>query len=264
MRKLTTPALLIALTAAWTAGHLAGQAPRAQAPARGLPSAESILDRYVEVTGGKAAYEQHTSEILMGTMAFPEQGLSGRLTRYAMAPDKEYSVVELGPIGKIESGVVDGVAWEKSAILGPRIKSGDEKDQALREARFNAAVEWRKLYTKAVTASKEAVNGEECYKVTLTPATGKPENQFYSVKTGLLLKTTATAVSPMGDVPVEVEVSDYKKFGGVLYPTRSKQKAGEQELDITITSVSLDEPVPPQYFELPADVKAVLEKPAAK
>jgi hypothetical protein len=134
----------------------------------------------------------------------------------------------------------------------------------VREARFNAPVEWRTIFPKAVTAAKETVNGEECYKVTLSPATGKPENQFYSIKTGLLLKTTATAVSPMGEVAVEVEVSDYKKFGGVLYPTRSKQKAGEQELDIAVTSVSLDEPIPAQYFELPADVKAVLDKAAGK
>lgn len=262
MMKLTRLAVLGAVAAAW----MYGQAPtgRGQAPARGLPSAESILDRYVEVTGGKAAYAQHSSEIMMGTIAFPEQGLSGRLTRYSTAPDQEYSVVELGPIGKIESGVFGGVAWEKSAILGPRIKSGDEKDQALREARFNAPVEWRAIFPKAITAGKETVNGEECYKVTLSPATGKPENQFYSIKTGLLLKTTATAVSPMGEVAVEVEVSDYKKFGGMLYPTRSKQKAGEQELDIAVTSVSLDEPVPAQYFELPADVKAVLDKAAGK
>ena len=259
MRILSKPALLMALAAACLTGRLTGQAPPVA-----QPSAESILDRYVEVTGGKAAYAKHSSEIMMGTIAFPEQGLNGRLTRYAMAPDKEYSVVELGPIGKIESGVFDGIAWEKSAILGPRVKSGDEKDQAVREARFNAPVEWRNVFVKAEAAGREVIKGEECYKVTLTPATGKPENQFFSIKTGLLLKTTATALSPMGEVAVEVEVSDYKRFGGVLYPTLSKQKAGEQELDITVTSISLDEPVPAQFFELPADVKAVLEKGATK
>ena len=68
------------------------------------------------------------------------------------------------------------------------------------------------------------MNGEDCYKVLLTPATGKPETQFYSKKSGLLLKTTATAVSPMGEVAVEVEVSDYKNFDGILLPTRSKSK----------------------------------------
>ena len=90
-----------------------------------------------------------------------------------MAPDKEYSVVELGPIGKIESGFTNGVAWEKSAILGPRVKTGDEKDQAAREAHFNGQAEWRTIFPKAETTGSESVNGEDCYKVLLTPPTGK-------------------------------------------------------------------------------------------
>jgi zinc protease len=236
----------------------------ALAAAQPLPRAETILDRYVEVTGGKAAYEKHTSETMMGTLSFPEQGLSGKLTRYAMAPDKEYSVVELGPLGKIESGVSNGVAWEKSAILGPRVKSGDEKDQAAREARFNSQVEWRKIFSKAETTGSESVNGEECYKVVVTPPTGKPETRFYSKKTGLLVKSNATALSPMGEVAVEVEVSDYKNFDGILYPTRSKQKAGAQQMDIAITSLSLDQPIPSELFELPAEVKTLVDKVSGK
>lgn len=232
--------------------------------AQALPTAEAILDRYVEVTGGKAAYEKHTMEILKGTISFPEQGLTGQLTRYAMAPDKEYSVVELGPIGKIESGFTNGVAWEKSAILGPRIKSGDEKEQAAREAHFNAQVNWRKVFSKVETMGLESVNGEDCYKVMLTPAAGRPETQYYSKDSGLLLKTTATAVSPMGEVAVEVEVSDYKNFEGILFPTQSKQKAASQQLNITITSVTFEPVMPPGIFDLPAEIKALLDKANGK
>lgn len=225
--------------------------------AQPLPSAESILDHFVEVTGGKAAYQKHTSEVLVGKVTFAVMGLTGELTRYSTAPNKEYSVVVLGPLGKIETGVSGEVAWEKSAILGPRIKSGDEREQAVRHARFNSPLTWRTAYAKAETTGTDNVNGEECYKVVLTPASGKPETQFYSKKTGFLLKTTATASSPMGDMAVEVEVSGYKNFGGVLYPTRSRQKGGGQAMEIAITEVRLDEAVPAELFELPADVKAL-------
>jgi len=232
--------------------------------AQPLPKAETILDRYVEVTGGKAAYDQHKTEVLRGTIAFPAQGLTGQLTRYSAAPDKEYSMVELGPIGKIESGVANGIAWEKSVILGPRVKDGDEKDQAVRESRFNAPVEWRKIYSKVETTGVETAEGEECYKVVLTPSTGKPETQFFSKKSGLLVKTTATAASPMGEVDVEVTVSDYKSFGGVLVPTRSKQKAGGQQLEISISNVGVNEAIPPDLFTPPADVKALIDKAKGK
>jgi hypothetical protein len=228
--------------------------------AQSLPKAETILDHYVEVTGGKAAYEQHKTEVLRGTIAFPAQGLTGQLTRYSAAPDKEYSVVELGPIGKIESGVANGIAWEKSVILGPRVKNGDEKEQAVRESRFNSPLEWRKVYSKVETAGVETAEGEECYKVVLTPPSGKPETQFFSRKSGLLVKTTATAASQMGEINVEVTVSDYKSFGGVLMPTRSKQKAGGQELEVSVTGVGVNEAIPPDTFNPPADVKALIDK----
>ena len=248
------------LTRLTVLGALAGTFAAAQP----LPKAETILDRYVEVTGGKAAYQKHTSEILTGTISFPEQGLNGQLKRYAMAPDKEYSVVELGPIGKIESGFTNGVAWEKSAILGPRLKTGDEKDQAAREAQFNSQAGWRNNFPKVETTGSESVNGEDCYKVLLTPAVGKPETQYFSKKSGLLLKTAATAVSPMGEVAVEVEVSEYKSFDGILFPTRSRQKAGAQQLEINITSVTSDQPFPPGAFDLPPDIKALVDKAGGK
>ena len=232
--------------------------------AQALPTAESILDRFVEVTGGKAAYQQHTTEIMAGTMAIAPQGLTGRLTRYALAPDKEYSVVELGPIGKIESGVSGGIAWERSALLGPRLKSGEEQAQALREAQFASPLAWRKSFPKAEISGVETVNGEECYKLLLTPAAGRPETRFYSRKSGLLLKAVATAVTPMGEITAEIEISGYKQFGGVLYPTQSRQKTGGQEMVITITNVRHNEAVPDGYFEVPAEIQALISKATGK
>ena len=256
MRKLTRLILFGVAAFGLAAGGLSLAQP--------LPKAETILDHYVEVTGGKAAYEQHKTEVLRGTIAFPAQGLTGQLTRYAAAPDKEYSTVELGPIGKIESGVANGIAWEKSVILGPRVKDGDEKEQAVRQSHFNAPLEWRKIYSKVETTGVETAEGEECYKVVMTPATGKPETQFFSRKSGLLVKTAATAASPMGEISVEVTVSDYKVFGGVLMPTRSKQKAGGQELEISVSGVGVNEAIPPEIFNPPADVKNLIDKASGK
>jgi hypothetical protein len=51
-----------------------------------LPKAETILDKYVEATGGKAAYEKHHTEISKGTMeikarSFPIGPSRARTTR---------------------------------------------------------------------------------------------------------------------------------------------------------------------------------------
>ena len=42
-----------------------------------LPSAESILDRYVQVTGGKQAYDKRKTEIAHGTVEYAALGIKG-------------------------------------------------------------------------------------------------------------------------------------------------------------------------------------------
>ena len=42
-----------------------------------LPKGETLLDKYIEVTGGKAAYAKIHSEMMTGTMEFPAMGLKG-------------------------------------------------------------------------------------------------------------------------------------------------------------------------------------------
>lgn len=226
-----------------------------------LPKAETILDHYIEVTGGKAAYMKRKNEVETGTVEIVGQGLKGKMTRYSADPDKTYFVIEFDAIGKMEQGSSGGVAWEKSAMTGARVKSGEEKSQALREGTFNSQLNWRKMFSKVETAGMETVNGEECYKVILTPAEGKPETTFYSKKTGLAVKSVATVVSQMGEISAEVLVSDYKDFDGVLMPSKMIQKAAGAELAMTIESVKTNDSIPADKFDPPADVKALVNKP---
>lgn len=227
-----------------------------------LPKADTILDHYIEVTGGKANYEKRKSEIETGTLEIAAMGIKGALTRYAQAPNNLRSVIEVEGLGKIEEGVSDGIAWSNTAMTGPHVKDGIEKAQAMREATFNLVLNWRSQYTKAETAGVETVNGEECYKVVLTPNQGKPETQFYSKKSGLMLKAMATVEGPQGEQETESTASDYKDFGGgVLSPSKMTQKAGPVEFTITITGVKVNETIPADKFAVPDDVKALAAKP---
>jgi len=78
-----------------------------------------------------------------------------------------------------------------------------------------------------------------------------------------LVRSTTVAASQMGDVEVQVDLADYKSFGGVLMPTRSQQRAGSQQLTITVTQVRVNEPLPEDRFNLPAEVAALLAKSSA-
>lgn len=225
-----------------------------------LPSAESILDRYVQVTGGRQAYEKRKSEIAHGTVDFPALGIQGTMTRYEVQPDKYYYTVDIAAIGKMETGVIGSVAWENSAVLGPRVKAGAERAEAIREATMNAVVNWRELYPKVENQGLEMVDGQECFKVVMTPSEGHPVIGYYQKKSGLQVKLTTIATTQMGDIPVDVIASDYKNFGGILEPAKVTQKAGPTEFTMTIERVEVNPVIPSERFALPAEVRALVDK----
>ena len=229
-----------------------------------LPSAESILDRYVQVTGGKQAYEKRKSEIAHSTVEFAAIGIKGSMIRYAAEPDKYYTSMEIEGLGKVEMGVTGGVAWENSALLGPRVKTGIERAEAIREGSMNSTLNWRKLFPKVENAGIESVDGEDCYKVIMTPAEGQPMIGYYQKKSGLQVKITTVSSTQMGDIPVELIASDYKNFGGILEPAKVIQKAGPQEFTMTLDSVEVNPAIPPAQFALPAEVRKLVDKAEGK
>jgi hypothetical protein len=223
-----------------------------------LPKAETILERYIEVTGGRKAYEKHKTEHATMTMEFVGKGIKGTGTRYADSNNNTIESITLEGVGKIDQGITNGVAWESNPVTGPRVVTGTEKADRLRDARFNGLLYWKELWKSAETTGVENVEGEDCYKVVLTPAEGKPETNFFSKKTGLLIKKARVVTSPMGEIPVEVLTKDYKEYDGVKMPSRVSQRMMGNEIAVTADSVKFDVPIPAGAFEPPAEVKKLM------
>jgi len=245
----------------WAAGLLAGWiavCSGGQAANVALPKAETVLDQYDEVTGGREAYKKIQTEITTGSVEFVGKGVKATLTSYKRAPNKSYSVMELQSVGAIEQGTDGEIAWEKSVMQGARIKSGEERASAFREAAFNAA--WREQFKKAETSGVETVGGRECYKLVLTPNEGSPETRYYDTKTHLLLKVTKIVKMPMGEIPAEFSLSDYRDVGGILIPHRILQSGLGQEFLVQIDRVQQNAQIPASRFDLPEDVKALAQK----
>ena len=151
------------------------------------------------------------------------------------------------------------IAWSLSAMQGPRVKDGEEKAGAMQAARFNAELNWRDVY-KAETKGVEQVDGKDCYKVQLTPMEGMAMTRFYEKESSLLVKMVMTVKNPMGEIPVESYVGDYRKEGAILLPHKVTQKAAGKEIAITIDSVKYNAEIPKDKFDPPDEIKAMLKK----
>jgi hypothetical protein len=229
------------------------------------PTGEQILDRYIEVTGGKTAYDKVRTEIVTGTMEMKAQGIKGKMTGYRNEKNESYNALEIEGVGKIEEGYHNGIAWEKSAMQGPRVKTGEEKAFFAREAVIGRDSRWRDLYVSAEFKGEETIAGSACYKVVLSPKDGsRPETRYYDKQTGLLKRVTMTMSTQMGDLPVESTFLEYREFGGLKAPVAIQTKMAGQEMGIAVTNVEYNQPIPAEKFVPPADVQALAAKSGKK
>jgi hypothetical protein len=236
---------------------LGAQVSNAEKPAK-MPTAEKILDRYVEATGGIKAYDKLQNSVVKGSLGIPAAGITLDITVYSARPNKVYSKAESPAIGSFESGTDGALCWENSVMQGARILEGTELADKLRESKFESMAYWRGLYdTMNVT---DTVASSPCYKVELKAKGGKPRTYFFDQKSGLLMKSVNIVPTQMGDIAVEAFPTDYRKEGDILVSHKTSMKLMSQDRVMTITSVEYNAAIPDSVFAIPAAIQELLKK----
>jgi hypothetical protein len=225
-----------------------------------LPKGETVLDQYVEATGGKATYEKIKNRMSKGKFEIEGANLKGSVTAYQAAPNKMSIAVDFGDFGKISEGTDGKDAWELNPITGDRVVEGEEKADKILRSAFNEEIRWKELYDKVECTGVEDVDGKPAYKVVLTPKQGKPTTEYYDKASHLQVKSSTTSVSPMGEIKVEAFPSDYKKVDGLLIAHKVTQKILTQTLVISMDEIKHNVDLPPDVFKAPDAIKALLEK----
>src|ERR1700722_14446148 len=225
---------------------------------------EAILDKYIEVPGGRAAYEKIQTQIATGTLELPTMSLSGALTVYQSMPDKSYTVIDLGGMGKAEEGSNGKVAWSIRPGQGAQIKEGDERAAAMRSSALHAETRWQEFYKKAELAGPADVAGKPCYKIVLTPNDGGPETRYYDKSSNLLVKVTMPITTAEGTADMDTTLADYRDEGGTPVAHSITEKLPNLDIVIKIASVKYNPDIPASRYDLPDEIKAAMATPAPK
>ena len=217
-----------------------------------LPPAHKVLARFVEATGGLAAYEKIASRTMQGEIVLASlPGQKGSYTQIQNRDGDFRSTSVLAIVGMIEMGSNNGRAWTNDSIQGPRLPVGREADQLraihilypeLKPARI-----WKSMETVAV----ENIDGEPAYKLSLSPHIGDSMHAWYAVASGKALKTSYVLFGPGGEIPMESHFKDYRDFGGILIPTLIVQKnPASPELQQTLRIVTVEHSPKPERDRL--------------
>ncbi len=218
------------------------------------PAAQAVIDRYLEATGGRAAFEAETTLRVKGRLV--ANGMKGTYEAWIRQPDGFAIRITLGSL-RVRTGCRGQTAWETD--LGSnrvRMLDGKDLEAQLEEAWFQAE-RWARAGAGGGTialGSTSFMGGVQRQALEITPPVGRSRTLWFDVKTGLLDRLRSARDQHQG----QEWLLDYRLRAGRKRPlsTRPGGFAGDEDGEgLTIDSVWANVPVAAQLFE-PAPSRA--------
>ncbi|QDV24178.1 serine hydrolase domain-containing protein [Aureliella helgolandensis] len=217
-----------------------------------LPTAEAIIAKFVEVTGGRFAYEASSSMSNQGSLVIPRAGIKGSFELIYANGGKWCMQSDLGATGMEKSGSDGQVAWAQAGAAPARKLQGAELLQAQQEADLQARLHPKKYYESMKTIGIEKIQDEDCYRVELKSSSGDVTIEYFSTVTGFLVRRRSKQSLPVGKIDVIEEFADYRAAGDrIAWHTSVKHLPGGIDVIIKLEKVQFNQPIDAARFKLP-------------
>ena len=221
-------------------------------PADSLPSADQIIEKYVQAVGGKAALEKLTSRVSTGTIEFDVMPGAFNQEIYEKAPNKQCWIMDAAQFGVIRLGYNGTVGWEDNPQTGLRELDGMRLAVMKRTTDFYRPIKLKEIYPKMAVTGKEAINGHDAYVLEATPPDGPAEWMYFDTDSGLLVRHKGQNESPTGPVMVETTTSDYHEVDGIKLPFTTYISRPDISFTIRLSEVKHNVPIEDSKFDKPA------------
>lgn len=252
-----------------------------QAP--GAPSAASVLDKFIEASGGAQKLASLKSIDATGLQAgFGGFGGGGNTEIVAQYPDKKSTIIlfreETHRGDQIRA--YDGKeGWVRTPlnILGEYQLRGGDLDGARFDAELMFPQQIKQILTNLKTGNPTTISdlpvsesqaaiqrqqgqatGPKSYRVNVVQGTGPRGlivTLYFDEKTGLLVRELRYSQTPIGKVPVEVDFEDYRDVDGIKLPFHVSYVWLDGRDSIEIHDYKLNTPIEQAKFERPAPLK---------
>lgn len=218
-----------------------------------VPSVGEVLQHFVSALGGQKELEKIHTMVLRGTITLPELKANGITTEYFEYPDHFAAIIEINGQGTTKL-VYDGhEAWQVDPKHGFREVRGDALADLSRRANIHWNLRLREFYPNMQVKGREAVGGQEAWKV--EASVGNATYDFlFSAKTGLLLRFDTNQHVPNGIS--SVLLSDYRQVGKVLFSFGAAKSGGSVKWSRKLTEVRFNVPIEKSVFQKPTNARS--------
>lgn len=231
------------------------------AAAAHLPSADQLLDKYVQAIGGSAALEKITTRVEQGKLTSPD-GSQFSIDVYAKAPNMRLSVMHT-PRGENVTAYDGQGGWMSAMGRPARQLAGPELQTMRLDADFYFPAHARQVFAQFRVRPPEYVAGHEA-NVLFASTPGKSSAKMYfDQESGLLVRMVQYTETPLGLLPAQIDYADYRDVDGVKIPFRWTLARPRGRFTIQVEKMQQNVPIDDAKFALPAAPAAAAEKPAS-
>jgi photosynthetic reaction center cytochrome c subunit len=226
------------------------------------PTAEQILDKYIQARGGAQRLAGLTSYIAKGTsVGYGPESEHRALEIYAQAPGQRATIIHT------RSGdntiTFDGrAAWHAEPLRPVTVVplTGGELDGAKLDAEMAFPAQIKQVLDKWRVGRTSIVDDRKVQVVQGATASGALATLYFDDESGLLVRVLRYANSPVGRIPTQIDYSDYRDVAGVKMPFKWTFGWLDGRETVELASIQPNVPIDPAKFGKPAPPVAPVKR----
>jgi photosynthetic reaction center cytochrome c subunit len=223
-------------------------------PASGMPSPDSLFDKYIQALGGRARVESLTSIAAKGTYAgYDTDQLKVPVEVFSRIPAARTTIVHtrFGDSVRTFDGTQGWIASVDRPLLLMPLSGGN-----LAGARIDALLSFPLALKQAFPrwrVTQTTIDDNDTYVIQSVPQPGQtPLNLYFDEDSGLLVRVLRFTDTIVGRVPTQIDFSDYREVQGTKLPFTVTTTWTDGRSTIELTDVQTNVAVDPARFRQPS------------
>jgi hypothetical protein len=226
-----------------------------------LPTPEEIIAKNIEAIGGVKALKIIKNKKIVTFHKIFHMNKEAKETIYQERSGNFYKLrVDLGEPDWRERWGYDGKnGWIVNPHSGAKLFEGVELSNFIYSITFDGVDGPDVRYKSMKTEGIELINGKECYKILKILEEPFKRAVYYDKKSFMIVKSVEYG---LGNNKLEIYNEEYKKKNGILFPYKEVLFLNDRKWEeITFEKIELNIKMPEGIFDIPEEVKAIMNKP---
>jgi predicted Zn-dependent peptidase len=210
-------------------------------------TAEKVMQNFIEAMGGETALAAVKDMSL--TWKGEMQGRALQIKVLKQNPVKIHTEFSMGGM-TIMKQIYDGenVHMEQ---MGQAVPLTDEQKKDLDyEASMVNEVYVLENALPAKLTGIENIDGKNAYVVEVTIPSGNVETNYYSIETGLKMRSSQMVETPQGAMAQTSDILEYKEVDGLMFPSVVTIPLGPQSMKTTLQDIKLNSGIDESAFQV--------------